>query len=74
MTSPLPLPVTPLREVYKALGLLHEQEQTGVAEAHAEPFFRLVSALCPRYFVMENVPGMAKGGHASILPRRVGMG
>lgn len=30
-------------------------------------FFRLVSALRPRYFVMENVPGMAKGGHASIL-------
>jgi DNA (cytosine-5)-methyltransferase 1 len=30
-------------------------------------FFRLVSALRPRYFVLENVPGMAKGGHASIL-------
>lgn len=30
-------------------------------------FFRLVSELRPRYFVMENVPGMAKGGHASIL-------
>lgn len=30
-------------------------------------FFRLVEALRPRYFVMENVPGMAKGGHASIL-------
>jgi DNA (cytosine-5)-methyltransferase 1 len=30
-------------------------------------FFRLVSALRPRYFVMENVPGMAKGGHRSIL-------
>ncbi len=30
-------------------------------------FFRLVSALRPRYFVMENVPGMARGGHASIL-------
>jgi DNA (cytosine-5)-methyltransferase 1 len=30
-------------------------------------FFRLVSELRPRYFVMENVPGMARGGHASIL-------
>lgn len=30
-------------------------------------FFRLISALRPRYFVMENVPGMAKGGHAGIL-------
>lgn len=30
-------------------------------------FFRLVSALQPRYFVMENVPGMAQGGQASIL-------
>ena len=30
-------------------------------------FFRLVSVLRPRYFVMENVPGMASGGHASIL-------
>jgi DNA (cytosine-5)-methyltransferase 1 len=30
-------------------------------------FFRLVSELQPRYFVMENVPGMIRGGHASIL-------
>jgi DNA (cytosine-5)-methyltransferase 1 len=30
-------------------------------------FFRLVSELRPRYFIMENVPGMARGGHASIL-------
>ena len=30
-------------------------------------FFRLVSALRPRFFVMENVPGMARGGHSSIL-------
>jgi DNA (cytosine-5)-methyltransferase 1 len=30
-------------------------------------FVRLVVALRPRYFVMENVPGMATGGHASIL-------
>lgn len=30
-------------------------------------FLRLVSELRPRYFVMENVPGMARGGHASIL-------
>lgn len=32
-------------------------------------FFRLVSALRPRYFVMENVPGMAAGGHSTILDR-----
>lgn len=32
-------------------------------------FFRLVSALRPRYFVMENVPGMAAGGHSAILGR-----
>jgi DNA (cytosine-5)-methyltransferase 1 len=32
-------------------------------------FFRLVSALRPRYFVMENVPGMAAGGHSAILDR-----
>jgi DNA (cytosine-5)-methyltransferase 1 len=30
-------------------------------------FFRLVSALKPRYFIVENVPGMATGGHTSIL-------
>ena len=30
-------------------------------------FFRLVSALRPKYFVMENVPGMAAGGHTAIL-------
>jgi DNA (cytosine-5)-methyltransferase 1 len=30
-------------------------------------FFRLVSELRPRYFVMENVPGIVKGGHANIL-------
>ena len=30
-------------------------------------FYRLVSELKPRYFVMENVPGMARGGHAGIL-------
>ena len=34
-------------------------------------FFRLVSALRPRYFVMENVPGMAAGGHSAILDRFV---
>jgi DNA (cytosine-5)-methyltransferase 1 len=34
-------------------------------------FFRLVSELRPRYFVMENVPGMARGGHASILDRLI---
>jgi DNA (cytosine-5)-methyltransferase 1 len=32
-------------------------------------FFRLVSALRPRYFLMENVPGMAAGGHSAILHR-----
>lgn len=30
-------------------------------------FFRLVKELRPRYFVMENVPGMRLGGHKSIL-------
>lgn len=30
-------------------------------------FYRLVSAVRPRYFVMENVPGMAAGGHSTIL-------
>ncbi len=30
-------------------------------------FVRLVVAMRPRYFVMENVPGMTTGGHASIL-------
>ena len=30
-------------------------------------FLRLVAATRPRYFVMENVPGMISGGHASIL-------
>lgn len=30
-------------------------------------FYRLISALRPRYFIMENVPGMTKGGHAGIL-------
>ncbi len=34
-------------------------------------FFRLVAALQPRYFVMENVPGMAAGGHVSILNRLI---
>jgi len=30
-------------------------------------FFRLVAAMRPRYFAMENVPGMVTGGHSSIL-------
>lgn len=30
-------------------------------------FLRLVTEIRPRYFVMENVPGMLLGGHASIL-------
>jgi DNA (cytosine-5)-methyltransferase 1 len=30
-------------------------------------FFRLVAELQPRYFVLENVPGMLAGGHLSIL-------
>jgi DNA (cytosine-5)-methyltransferase 1 len=34
-------------------------------------FFRLVSELRPRYFVMENVPGMARGGHAGILEQLI---
>jgi DNA (cytosine-5)-methyltransferase 1 len=35
-------------------------------------FVRLVAALKPRYFVMENVPGMIAGGHASILDELIG--
>lgn len=34
-------------------------------------FYRLVSALRPRYFLMENVPGMSRGGNASTLDRLV---
>lgn len=34
-------------------------------------FFRLVTELRPRYFVMENVPGMKVGGHSSILERLI---
>jgi len=30
-------------------------------------FYRLISELRPRYFVMENVPGMASGGHTGVL-------
>jgi DNA (cytosine-5)-methyltransferase 1 len=30
-------------------------------------FLRVVSELRPRYFVMENVPGMATGGHSAFL-------
>lgn len=30
-------------------------------------FLRVVSEIRPRYFIMENVPGMATGGHSSIL-------
>jgi DNA (cytosine-5)-methyltransferase 1 len=35
-------------------------------------FFRLVRELRPRYFVMENVPGMKAGGHSSILHQLIG--
>ncbi|HEY5344033.1 MAG TPA: DNA cytosine methyltransferase [Solirubrobacteraceae bacterium] len=34
-------------------------------------FLRIVTELRPRYFVMENVPGMARGGHASILEQLI---
>lgn len=34
-------------------------------------FFRVVTELRPRYFVMENVPGIRQGGHASILQRLI---
>lgn len=34
-------------------------------------FFRLIAELRPRYFVMENVPGIAKGGHANILKQLI---
>ena len=34
-------------------------------------FADLIGAIQPRYFVMENVPGMAAGGHAGILARLI---
>ncbi len=34
-------------------------------------FADLIGEIKPRYFVMENVPGMAAGGHASILARLI---
>jgi DNA (cytosine-5)-methyltransferase 1 len=34
-------------------------------------FYRLVTELRPRYFVMENVPGMAQGAHSSILSQLI---
>ena len=35
-------------------------------------FYRLIAELRPRYFVMENVPGMASGGHAGVLEELIG--
>ena len=34
-------------------------------------FFRLVSELAPRYFLMENVPGMLAGGHRTAILDRL---
>ena len=34
-------------------------------------FFRIIAELRPRYFVMENVPGMAARGHATILSQLI---
>ena len=34
-------------------------------------FFRLIAELRPRYFIMENVPGIAKGGHVNILKQLI---
>jgi DNA (cytosine-5)-methyltransferase 1 len=34
-------------------------------------FQRLVCELAPKYFVMENVPGMAAGGHSELLRRLI---
>jgi len=34
-------------------------------------FFRLITEIRPRYFVMENVPGMMAGGHSGILAELV---
>jgi DNA (cytosine-5)-methyltransferase 1 len=34
-------------------------------------FFRMISEIRPRYFVMENVPGMTRGGHSGILAQLV---
>ena len=34
-------------------------------------FFRVIRELLPRYFVMENVPGMASGGHRGVLEQLI---
>jgi DNA (cytosine-5)-methyltransferase 1 len=34
-------------------------------------FFRLIAEIRPRYFVMENVPGMTRGGHSGILAQLI---
>lgn len=34
-------------------------------------FFRLIEELQPRFFLMENVPGMASGGHAGVLEQLI---
>lgn len=34
-------------------------------------FYRLIAEVRPRYFVMENVPGMAQGGHSGILSQLI---
>lgn len=34
-------------------------------------FYRLIAELRPRYFIMENVPGMASGGHAGFLEQLI---
>ncbi len=34
-------------------------------------FFRLIREARPRYFLMENVPGMASGGHAGVLEQLI---
>lgn len=34
-------------------------------------FFRVIRDLRPKYFVMENVPGMSAGGHSSILQQLI---
>jgi hypothetical protein len=54
------LPVTPLREYYDALGVLKEQEQTALAEAHAEDPRLLARRFRLSVEALEAQPGIAE--------------
>lgn len=54
------LPVTPLREYYDALGVLKEQEQTALAEAHAEDPRLLARRFRLSLEALEAQPGIAE--------------